>query len=349
MARIRFVGLEKRYGSRPVLAPLDLVIEDGEFFTFVGPSGCGKSTLLHLVAGVEAPDMGAIYFDDDRVDALAPGARDVAMVFQSYALYPHLTVCENLAFPLRVRGRARAEIGREVGRVAEVLGLTALLERRPRELSGGQRQRVALGRALVRRPRVFLMDEPLSNLDARLRLEMREELKRLHESYGVTTIYVTHDQEEAMALSRRMAVLAAGRVQQCSTPQQVYADPANLFVAQFIGSPPMNVIGADVARAFPDAAPLLAKHANRPLVLGVRPADVQVHSAPRAGTLPAEVTLIEPTGSDVWVVGRWRGQRIKGRAAPGVLLEPGATAHFSVRPEGVFFFAAGTGARLRFD
>ncbi|MBI2290172.1 MAG: ABC transporter ATP-binding protein [Betaproteobacteria bacterium] len=240
MARIRFEGLEKRYGSQPVLAPLDLVIEDGEFFTFVGPSGCGKSTLLHLIAGIEAPQAGAIYFDHDRVDQLAPGARDVAMVFQSYALYPHLTVRENIAFPLRVRRLARAEIGREVGRVADALGLAALLDRKPRELSGGQRQRVALGRALVRRPRVFLMDEPLSNLDARLRLEMREELKRLHEAYRVTTIYVTHDQEEAMALSQRIAVLSAGRVQQCATPQQVYADPANLFVAQFVGSPPIN-------------------------------------------------------------------------------------------------------------
>lgn len=349
MARIRFVGLEKRYGSQPVLSPLDLVVEDGEFFTFVGPSGCGKSTLLHLIAGIEAPDAGAIYFDEDRVDGLAPGARDVAMVFQSYALYPHLTVRENIAFPLRVRGLARLEILREVGRVAEALGLAALLDRKPRELSGGQRQRVALGRALVRRPRVFLMDEPLSNLDARLRLEMREELKRLHEAYRVTTIYVTHDQEEAMALSHRMAVLAAGRVQQCGTPRQVYADPANLFVAQFIGSPPINVIEGDAVHDVPGAAPLLARHANEPLVLGVRPADVDVHVEPHAGTLAAEVTLIEPTGSDLWIVGRWRGQRIKGRAAPGVRLERGASAHFSVPLERVYLFEVSTGSRLRSD
>jgi len=349
MARIRFVKLEKRYRAQPVLAPLELAIEDGEFFTFVGPSGCGKSTLLNLVAGIDAPDAGAIYFDDDRVDGLAPGARDVAMVFQSYALYPHLTVRENIAFPLRVRGLARAQIGREVGRVAEALGLAALLDRKPRELSGGQRQRVALGRALVRRPRVFLMDEPLSNLDARLRLEMREELKRLHETYRVTTIYVTHDQEEAMALSQRIAVLSAGCVQQCATPQQVYADPANLFVAQFVGSPPINVIGGDALHDVPCAAPLLARHANVPLVLGVRPADVEVHSQPRADTLAAEVTLIEPTGSDLWVVGRWRGQRIKGRAAPGASPERGATAHFSVRPERLYVFAADTGTRLRSD
>ena len=349
MARIRFVGLEKRYGSQPVLSPLELGVEDGEFFTFVGPSGCGKSTLLHLIAGIEAPDAGAIYFNEDRVDGLAPGARDVAMVFQSYALYPHLTVRENIAFPLRVRGVARPEIVREVGRVAEALGLAALLDRKPRELSGGQRQRVALGRALVRRPRVFLMDEPLSNLDAQLRLEMREELKRLHEAYRVTTIYVTHDQEEAMALSQRMAVLAAGRVQQCGTPRQVYADPANLFVARFIGSPPINVIAGDAVHDVPGAAPLLATHANVPLVLGVRPADVLVHAEPRPRCLAAEVTLTEPTGSDVWVVGRWRGQRIKGRAAPDARLERGATAHFSMPPDRIHFFAADTGARLRPD
>jgi len=283
------------------------------------------------------------------VEGLAPGARDVAMVFQSYALYPHLTVRENIAFPLRVRGAARAEIGREVGRVAEALGLAALLDRRPRELSGGQRQRVALGRALVRRPRVFLMDEPLSNLDARLRLEMREELKRLHELYRITTVYVTHDQEEAMALSQRMAVLAAGRVQQCGAPQQVYADPANLLVAQFIGSPPINIIRGDAVRDLPGVAALLPAHANEPLALGVRPADVRVHFEERPGTIPAEVTLLEPTGSDLWVVGRWRGQRLNGRAAPGVRLERGATAHFSIPSDRVYFFAADSGARLRSD
>ncbi|MFH1604716.1 MAG: ABC transporter ATP-binding protein [Pseudomonadota bacterium] len=347
MARIRFVKLEKRYGSQPVLAPLDLEIDDGEFFTFVGPSGCGKSTLLHLIAGVEAPDAGAIYFDDDRVDALAPGARDVAMVFQSYALYPHLTVRENLAFPLRVRRVARAQIEREVAGVAETLGLAALLERKPRALSGGQRQRVALGRALVRRPRVFLMDEPLSNLDARLRLEMREELKRLHQVYRVTTIYVTHDQEEAMALSQRIAVLATGRVQQCGTPQQVYADPENLFVAQFVGSPPLNLLEGEALREIAGADAAFPRHGGEPLLLGVRPADVLVHAQQHAHCLAAEVTLTEPTGSDLWVVGRWRGQRIKGRAAPGARLDLGVTAHFSVPPERVFFFAADSGKRLR--
>ncbi len=331
MARIRFAGLAKRFDAQTVLAPLELEIADGEFFTFVGPSGCGKSTLLNLVAGVEAPSAGALYFDGERVDTLAPGARDVAMVFQSYALYPHLSVRENIAFPLRVRGIARGEIEREVARAAAMLGLGELLERKPRQLSGGQRQRVALGRALVRRPRVFLMDEPLSNLDARLRLEMREELKRLHEAHGVTTVYVTHDQEEAMALSQRIAVLNAGRIEQCGAPNEAYADPQNLFVAQFLGSPPLNVL----AGGSPE------------VVLGVRPADVLVHTAPRAGAVAARVTLLEPTGSDLWVGADWRGQRIKGRAAPGAAPERGATAWFEASPVRIYAFERATGARLR--
>jgi ABC-type sugar transport system ATPase subunit len=329
MARIRFAGLAKRFDTQVVLAPLELEIAEGEFFTFVGPSGCGKSTLLNLIAGVEAPSSGALYFDAQRVDALAPGARDVAMVFQSYALYPHLSVRENIAFPLRVRGMGRAEIAREVARVAQVLGLSDFLDRKPRQLSGGQRQRVALGRALVRRPRVFLMDEPLSNLDARLRLEMREELKRLHEVHGITTIYVTHDQEEAMALSQRVAVLHAGRIEQCGTPQQVYADPASLFVAQFLGSPPLNLLEGD----------------SPGVVLGVRPADMLVHATPREGAIAARVTLLEPTGSDLWVSAEWRGSRIKGRAAPGAVPQRGAEAWFEVPAERIYAFDRATGMR----
>ena len=330
MARIRFAGLAKRFGAHEVLAPLELEIADGEFFTFVGPSGCGKSTLLNLIAGVEPPSAGALYFDETRVDTLAPGARDVAMVFQSYALYPHLSVRENIAFPLRVRRTSRAEIEREVARVAEVLGLGRLLERKPRQLSGGQRQRVALGRALVRKPRVFLMDEPLSNLDARLRLEMREELKRLHEAHGVTTVYVTHDQEEAMALSQRVAVLSAGRIEQCGAPQQIYADPANLFVAQFLGSPPLNVLPGDAPG----------------VVLGVRPADLLAHGAPRARALVARVALLEPTGSDLWITAERDGMRVKGRAAPGTAPERGATVYLEAPAERVYVFDEKTGARV---
>jgi multiple sugar transport system ATP-binding protein len=241
---IRFENVEKRFGGTPVISELTLKIEHSEFFTFVGPSGCGKSTLLNLIAGIEKTTCGDIFFDDMRVNDLAPGARDIAMVFQSYALYPHMTVAQNLAFPLTLKKLPKREIDGQVLEIARLLGLEPLLGRKPKELSGGQRQRVAVGRALVRKPRAFLLDEPLSNLDARLRLETREELKRIHRLFGITTVYVTHDQEEAMALSDRIAVLDRGQIQQCDSPERIYTGPATLFVAQFVGSPPMNLIGA---------------------------------------------------------------------------------------------------------
>jgi ABC-type sugar transport system ATPase subunit len=347
MASIRFERVAKRFDGHSVIAPLDLTVADGEFFTFVGPSGCGKSTLLSLLAGVEAPSEGTIYFDGQAVNRLAPGERDVAMVFQSYALYPHLTVRDNIGFPLRVRGLARQRVALEVQRVAEALGLSELLERKPRQLSGGQRQRVALGRALVRQPRVFLMDEPLSNLDARLRLETREEIKRLQERLGITTVYVTHDQEEAMALSQRMAVLRAGHIEQCGAPQAVYEDPVNLFVAQFVGSPPINLLESDALEQFPAASRFLALHPASALVLGVRPADVEVRREPAPGAIEAELAAIEPTGSDWWVVGHWRGQRIKGKAAGSARLERGMRAYFRFAPDRLYAFDRNTGARLR--
>ena len=367
MAKIRIEGLEKRYEGRRVLGPVDLAIDDGEFFTFVGPSGCGKSTLLNLIAGVDEASGGRIFFGDREVSALAPGDRDIAMVFQSYALYPHLTVRENIAFPLRVRGAPRAAIVREVERVAHTLGLSGLLERRPRQLSGGQRQRVALGRALVRRPAAFLMDEPLSNLDAGLRLEMREELKRLHAAHGITTIYVTHDQEEAMALSDRLAVLEAGSIRQCGPPQAVYDDPDNLFVARFLGSPPVNLLGPDglgdlssalqsggLAGGTPGgrASGGEARGPNTDVgqsgaLLAIRPAQVAVSREPGAGTLAATVVLTEPTGADLWVIAEFAGQRIRGRAAAGTQLERGATVHLRIDAAGIRWFDAATGARLR--
>lgn len=346
MAQVRFEGVSKRYGETQVIERLDLVIADGEFFTFVGPSGCGKSTLLSLIAGIEVLSAGRLYFGERCVDALPPGARDVAMVFQSYALYPHMSVRENLAFPLANRRVPKAKIVEEVTAVARTLGLEALLERRPKALSGGQRQRVALGRALIRRPRVFLMDEPLSNLDARLRLEMREELKRLHAAYRITTVYVTHDQEEALALSDRIAVLERGRVQQCGTPGEVYAAPANRFVAGFIGSPPMNLLDAARLRAESAFEPALASFAGRDIVVGVRPGDIAVHAEARPGCLAAEVVILEPTGSDLWVLGRWQGMRIKGRAAPGAVLAGGAIAYFEIALKRLHVFDAASGARL---
>jgi multiple sugar transport system ATP-binding protein len=346
VASISFRGVSKRFGAVSVLEGLDLTIEDREFFTFVGPSGCGKSTVLNLVAGLERPSAGQIAFDGRPVDALPPGERDVAMVFQSYALYPHLSVFENLAFPLRVRRRPRAEVQAAVEAVARSLGLEALLARRPRELSGGQRQRVALGRALVRSPRVFLMDEPLSNLDARLRLEMREEIKRLHARLRTTTVYVTHDQEEAMVLSDRLAVLQGGRVQQCGTPLELYEDPANLFVAGFIGSPPMNLLEGEGLAALPAAG---RPRAGEPaaLVAGVRPADVTATPRPEPGAVEAELTLVEATGAECWVVGRWRGQRLTGRGGRPADWVDATRAFFRIPPERIYLFDRATGARRR--
>jgi multiple sugar transport system ATP-binding protein len=346
MTSIRLQGLAKHYGAQRVLEPLDLTIEAGEFFTFVGPSGCGKSTLLALLAGIETPSAGTIHFGDRRVDGLAPGERDVAMVFQSYALYPHLTVRGNIGFPLSVRGLARSDIDREVERVAAVLGLETLLERRPRDLSGGQRQRVALGRAIVRQPAVFLMDEPLSNLDARLRLEMREELRRLHESLGITTVYVTHDQEEALVLSGRLAVLSGGRLQQCGPPQQVYDRPANLFVAQFLGNPPISILPAGMLAAYPVIAARLAQVGGREVAIGLRPADVTVRDHPAPHGLQARVVLVEATGSDTWVLGEAAGARIRGRAAPGVRLAAGAQAWFEADADRVHLFDSASGTAL---
>jgi len=343
MAAIEFDGVSKRFGQVTVLEDLRLTIEEGEFFTFVGPSGCGKSTTLSLIAGLERPTSGRIRFDGEPVDHLAPRDRDVAMVFQSYALYPHMSVAENIGFPLKLRGAAPREIDDAVAEVARRLGIETLLARRPRELSGGQRQRVALGRALVRRPRVFLLDEPLSNLDARLRLEMRAELKRLHGEYGITTVYVTHDQEEAMALSDRVAVLNAGRVEQCGPPLELYHAPANTFVAGFVGSPPMNFLDA---RLVPDLE-LPRDVALDEVIVGVRPTDVRVTEAsddPRA--LDARVLLAEPTGDDVWVVGLLEGERIVGRALPSAVPVPGGIARFAFARERLHLFDRASGRRI---
>ena len=324
MAEVRLEGLHKRISSTVVIPDLTLTVRNGEFFTLVGPSGCGKSTLLHLIAGLEAPTSGRILFDGRDVTGLAPRERDIALVFQNYALYPHMTVRENLAFPLKVgprtEGYDRTKIEREVERVAELLGLTPLLERRPRELSGGQRQRVALGRALIRRPSVFLLDEPLSNLDAQLRAGMRTELRRLHDQFGITMIYVTHDQTEAMTLADRLAVLDHGELRQIGTPHDLYAMPGNVFVAGFIGHPPMNLFEARLeagkAAAGSIRVPLppdIPRHHHDVVTLGIRPENICVHALNRPGIestlqralagegIAGTVRLIEHTGGQVWV------------------------------------------------
>ena len=281
MSTVRFQGVQKSFGSVNVLKGIDIDIKSGEFVVLVGPSGCGKSTLLRCLAGLESPTSGHILIDDVEVNNLEPRERDVAMVFQSYALYPHMTVAENMGFALKLRKRPPGEIKDAVNDVAKMLDLTDLLERRPGELSGGQRQRVAMGRAVVRRPKVFLFDEPLSNLDASLRSQLRIELKRLHQELGTTMIYVTHDQVEAMTLADRIAVLEGGVLQQFDTPAEIYSNPTNRFVAGFIGTPAMCFLEAIEPGA----------------VLGVRPTEVQIGN----GEYSATVVLVEPMGSESFV------------------------------------------------
>ncbi|MGH7250794.1 MAG: ABC transporter ATP-binding protein [Nitrospiraceae bacterium] len=315
MAEVVLGGVSKRVGTVEVIASLTLTVREGEFFCIVGPSGSGKSTLLHLIAGLEAPTAGQILFDGQDVTMLPPRDRDVALVFQSYALYPHMTVAENLAFPLRVARKRvrmdRGEVEHEIQRVASILGLDRLLSRRPKELSGGQRQRVALGRALIRKPRVFLLDEPLSNLDPQLRSGMRAELRRLHDELGITMLYVTHDQTEATTLADRLAVLDRGRLQQVGSPQDLYDEPCNLFVAGFIGQPAMNLIEARLEDGYVVAGPLrlpvpaeLAGRDEKSAVrIGIRPESVRVLApkAERQHALEGIVRLIEPVGGRTWV------------------------------------------------
>ncbi len=345
MASIRFDKVQKRFGDTTVVHDLDLLIEDEEFFSFVGPSGCGKSTVLNLIAGLEPVSAGALYFGEREVNALSAGERDVAMVFQSYALYPHMNVYENIAFPLRVRKEDKASIDAKVREVAQTLDLAELLQRKPAQLSGGQRQRVALGRALVRRPVVFLMDEPLSNLDARLRVETRAELKRLHGRYRITTVYVTHDQEEAMALSDRIAVLDRGVVQQCGAPLEVYHKPANVFVAGFIGSPSMNFLDGALLQDVGWAKALLERAGGREAVVGIRPGDLVVGEGGEQG-LAIKVTLLEPTGGDVWVNGVYKGVPIKGRLAEGGEVKPGETTRFQIPVGKCHVFEKESGRRV---
>jgi multiple sugar transport system ATP-binding protein len=346
LAEIRFQGVEKRFEDVVVVKNLALTIEDREFFTFVGPSGCGKSTIMNMIAGLEEVSSGTIHFDGVPINNLSPGERDVAMVFQSYALYPHMTVYENISFPLRVKKLPKESINEEINRVAAMLDLKPLLRRKPRELSGGQRQRVALGRALIRKPRVFLMDEPLSNLDARLRIETRAELKRLHQELQITTVYVTHDQEEAMVLSDRIAVLYQGKIQQCGHPMEVYAKPANLFVAGFIGSPPMNMIDGSLLKDIAIFKPVLERSENREIIVGIRPSDVVVSAQGDETTLEGKVLLLEPTGSDTWVDFLWKEKTIKGVLLAGEKITPGTRVFFKIPLEKLHVFDKASGERL---
>jgi sn-glycerol 3-phosphate transport system ATP-binding protein len=316
MATLSLSGVRKQFGATQVLHGIDLDISDGEMIVVVGASGCGKSTLLRIVAGLESPTSGSVRIDGRDVTALEPADRDIAMVFQNYALYPHMTVFDNMAYGLRIRGLKMPDIRKRVADAAEMLEIGALLERKPRQLSGGQRQRVAMGRAIVREPKLFLFDEPLSNLDAKLRVQMRAEIRRLQKRLGVTSLFVTHDQVEAMTLGDRLVVMHQGRAAQVASPMEVWATPADTYVAGFIGSPAMNFLKAELSAdgrgATLKAGPTLpfadgprAGAAGDGLVIGIRPEHV-LHS-PTADALPLAVELVEPLGSETVIHGSLPG------------------------------------------
>ena len=356
MANVEFKQLTKRYGTNEVVHAINLDIADGEFIVLLGPSGCGKSTTLRMLAGLEDISDGHILINARVVNEVESRDRDIAMVFQDYALYPHMTVYGNMAFSLRYRNVARREIDRRVREAAEILALTPYLERYPKGLSGGQRQRVAMGRAIVRKPQVFLFDEPLSNLDAKLRGTMRVEMKKLHQQLGVTTVYVTHDQIEAMTLADRVVVMNAGHIEQIGTPEEVYHSPASLFVAGFIGAPAMNMIPArregegglrlrdSELIALPRAAA-----AQSDLVLAVRPEDVDISSAASAAgrvTLPATIDVVEPLGADTLVFATMAGHPMAVRVRPELRPQRGMSVHLSFDLARAHLFDAATGRRL---
>lgn len=320
MTRITFDSVSKSYDDVQPLRDISFSIEPGEFFVLVGPSGCGKSTLLRMIAGLESVTTGTVLFDGQPMNDVEPRLRDVGMVFQNYALYPHLTVAENLAFPLEIRKESRASITAAVEQVAQTLGLSELLSRRPKQLSGGQRQRVAVGRAIIRRPRVFLFDEPLSNLDAQLRTHMRTELRALQRQLGVTTVYVTHDQVEAMTMSDRMAILNGGVLQQVGTPSEIYDRPANRFVATFTGSPPMNIV----------------PHEGR--LLGVRPERLQLEPCQGALQLPVTITAVEFVGHEWLIHARTQSETITMRRTDNPGLHVDTTSTWYVHPDDARWF-----------
>ena len=367
MARVQLDKIRKAYdGGRVAVAEATFEAADAELLVLVGPSGCGKSTLLRIIAGLESPTSGTLRIGDRIVNDVSPRDRDIAMVFQSYALYPHMTVADNLRFSLQLRNLPRADIERRVRESAELLGLADLLHRRPRQLSGGQRQRVALGRALVRQPQVFLLDEPLSNLDAKLRLAMRTEIAKLHRRLAVTMIYVTHDQIEAMTLGQRIVVLKDGEIQQIDAPMRVYQRPANLFVAGFIGSPAMNFLSGRLLRhdgwrlaLEVGQLPLgelradhsaLAQFVDAQVTVGLRPEDLRLAAAPEAPPgqprLNAHLEVIEPVGNEVFVSTRCGNSELTLRMPPQALPGPGEQVSLTFTPDRLHFFDPATGRRI---
>ncbi len=349
MAPVTISNVRKRYGSAEVIHGVSVDVQDGEFVILVGPSGCGKSTLLRMIAGLENISGGELRIGPRVVNDVPPKERDIAMVFQNYALYPHMTVADNMGFSLKLKGASKSEIKERVDRAADILGLTKLLDRYPRQLSGGQRQRVAMGRAIVRDPQVFLFDEPLSNLDAKLRVAMRTEIKALHQRLKTTTIYVTHDQIEAMTMADKIVVMHDGIVEQIGAPLELYDRPANLFVAGFIGSPAMNFLkghlqgGRFVAQdgtALPVTVPPAASD-GQPVVYGIRPEHISLGTGHAA-----HVSVIEPTGSETQAFIRLGDNPLVGVFRERIALQPGARLDVRLDPERVHLFDKASGQRL---
>ena len=374
MATVTFDKATRIYpgSDKPAVDQLDLEIQDGEFLVLVGPSGCGKSTSLRMLAGLEDVNSGRIFIGDKDVTDVQPKNRDIAMVFQNYALYPHMTVRENMGFALKIAGTPKDEINKRVEEAARILDLEPYLDRKPKALSGGQRQRVAMGRAIVRKPQVFLMDEPLSNLDAKLRVQTRTQIASLQRELGVTTVYVTHDQTEALTMGDRIAVLAGGLLQQCGTPQEMYERPANEFVAGFIGSPAMNLgkfkVEGNVAKLGTAEVPLsqatldaMVPEDEGMITIGFRPEGLEVVSAETENTIPIEVEFVEELGSDAYIYGHLagadsghglgsgsegKGEQLIVRVPPRTAPKPGGVIHTRIKEGQQHNFSASTGERL---
>ncbi len=344
MAGVKIEDIRKSYGAVEVIHGLNVDIADGEFVALVGPSGCGKSTLLRMIAGLEPINSGTIAIGDRVVNNLPPSERDIAMVFQTYALYPHKSVAENMGFALKVSKAPRAEIDRRVREAAEILSLTEYLDRKPRHLSGGQRQRVAMGRAIVRDPQVFLFDEPLSNLDAKLRIQMRTEIKELHQRLKTTTVFVTHDQIEAMTLADRIVVMQAGHIEQVGTPLELYDNPRNDFVATFIGAPSMNLLAgtrSDGQVSVGDQK-FSGPSGTGNIKLGIRPE----HLILADDGLPMQVKVVEPTGAETMVFLRFEDQDVTAVFRERHAFAPGQTIHLKPDPDHIHIFDAESGQRV---
>ena len=351
MASVSLRQVRKSYDTHPVVHGVDLEVADQEFVVLVGPSGCGKSTLLRMIAGLEDITGGEIAIGARLVNQIDPKDRDVAMVFQDYALYPHLTVFQNIAFSLQYRGVGKADIARRVAEAAAILDIEPLLQRKPRQLSGGQRQRVAMGRAIVREPEVFLFDEPLSNLDAKLRVQMRTEIKKLRERVRTTAIYVTHDQIEAMTLADRIVLMNNGRVEQIGTPEDVYDTPATLFVAGFVGASAMNLVPGRIEANDQGCSLVLGQHARlalpaerfgtmhgREVTAGLRPEHLQWQEQTQGGSLNGQARVVEPLGSDTLVVFDVAGCELQARLPPRIVRRPGDAVRVGITPHAIHLF-----------